>query len=211
MTQFTPAQRAQIEAFAKSLLDEAQATEATIPERAEAAKRQRVETAVHSTVSALTPQQRTFLVEYLITNNATGAARAAGYKNPNKDGPRLRKEPFILAALNDYFSGAEMSAKEVVARLSEQARAEYAPYFRIRGDVGYIDLPQLLADGKGHLVKGIKDTQWGQQVEFYDAHTALVDVGRVHGIFTDKTDVTSGGEKLGQPIVIVKGEEWEAL
>ena len=202
--QFTPDQRAEIEAYAKSLIEEAQAVEATIPERAQAAKRQRVETAVNSTVSSLTPQQRTFLIEYLISNNATAAAREAGYKHPNKDGPRLRKEPFILAAIDEYFDGQGMTEKEIVARISELARGAHTVYYRLDGNRIYVDAAALLTDGREHLIHNVKETPYGQQVEFHNMLTALELAGRVRGIFTDRTDITTGGKPLPTPAYIVE-------
>jgi hypothetical protein len=76
-----------------------------------------------------------------------------------------------------------MSADEVLDRLSQQGRAEYSAYF---DEDGAVDLKALLAAGKGHLVKGTKPTKYGLEVEFYDAQTALVQLGRKHGLFQDK-------------------------
>lgn len=153
--------------------------------RAEAARRGRVETAVNGVVSSLSAMQRTFLVEYLLTGNATRAAEAAGYTHPDKQGPRLRHNDKIQAAIDEYFHRQEMSAGEVIARLSQQAKAEYADYINADGSV---DLARLKNDGLMHLVRGTKPTQYGLVVEFYDAHTALVDVARYHGLFGPKGD-----------------------
>ena len=37
----------------------------------------------------LNPKQRRFLDEYLISFNATDAARKAGYAHPDRQGPRM--------------------------------------------------------------------------------------------------------------------------
>jgi hypothetical protein len=34
------------------------------------------------------------------------------------------------------------------------------------------------------------------EIELYDAQSALVSIGKHHAIFTDKTDITSGGKPL---------------
>lgn len=148
-----------------------------------------IETAVN-VISGLSAMERRWLIRYLFHSNATLAAKEAGYKWPNKIGPQIRHKPKIQAAIDEYFHQYEMSSREVVARLSQQAKAEYARYIRVGRDgrTAYVDLRALLADGKGHLIKGIKETQYGQTIEFYDAHQALVDVGRYHGLFTDRTD-----------------------
>jgi hypothetical protein len=164
-----------------------------------------------SVVSTLTGMQRRFLIEYLAAEkpNATSAAEKAGYSTPNKSGPRLLKNPKIREAIDEYFYAQEMSAREVIARLSQQAKAEYGRYLSwdsIRNEV-YCNLESLLADGLGHLIKKVGYDRTGtdsavQVVEFYDAHTALVDLGRYHGLFTDKTDLTTGGERIVPNIYI---------
>jgi hypothetical protein len=80
-----------------------------------------------------------------------------------------------------------MSADEVLLRLAEQARGEHGKYLRPDGAV---DFNAVIADGKGHLIKGIKETKYGLDIEFYDAQTALVHIGKYHGLFTDKLDVS---------------------
>ncbi len=161
-------------------------------------------------VSTLQKQQREWLAYYLLHGNATKAAEQVGYSYPDKQGPRLRKHPKIQAAIDEYFSSQEMAAAEVVARLSQQARAEYGKYLywdEARQEI-FCDLKQLLADGKGHLIKKVGYERTGrddavQVVEFYDAHQALVDIGRYHGLFKDRTDLTSGDEPI-QPIQFIR-------
>lgn len=183
-------------ALVASLMGKGEPPPDVAAQQAAADKRRRdVETAVNGVISGLSVMQRRFLVEYLIHGNASKAAESAGYSYPDRQGWRLRQNDQIRAAIDEFFHAQEMTAAEVVARLSQQAKAEYADYINPDGTV---DLAQLKLDGRMHLVKKITQSQYGPQVEFYDAHTALVDVGRVHGIFTDKTDITSGGE----PIVV---------
>lgn len=161
-----------------------------------------------STISALTAFQRRFLIEYLSQPgpaNATAAYIAAGgtAKHADRAAHQLRHSERVVAAIDEYFHHQEMSAREVVARLSQQAKAEYGRYLKWDAVTreATCDLERLLADGLGHLIKKIGYERTGadsaaQVVEFYDAHTALVDVGRYHGLFKDKTDLTSKGEKL---------------
>lgn len=47
----------------------------------------------------LTPKQEAFVLEMLKDGNATAAAERAGYKHPNKQGPRLLVNVGIAAAL----------------------------------------------------------------------------------------------------------------
>jgi len=57
---------------------------------------------------------------------------------------------------------------------------------------GSVDLETMKLDGKMHLVKKVKPTKYGLEVEFHDAQTALVNIGRHHKLFTDGLDL--GGE-----------------
>jgi len=84
-----------------------------------------------------------------------------------------------------------MGADEVLTRLAQQARAEYADYLRPDGTV---DLARMLADGKGHLIKGTKwDNRSGKlTVEFYDAQAALVHLGKHLGIFKESQELEVG-------------------
>ncbi len=164
-----------------------------------------IETAVSGVVSGLSMMMRVFLVEYLVHGNATKAAEVAGYKNPSQQGSRLRRSVKILAAIDEYFHAQEMAAGEVIARLSQQAKAEYGDYLRyVDGEVE-VDLKRMLFEGKGHLIKSFSYVRSGgetavQVVEFYDAFKALVQVGRYHGLFTDKQEV----EVIGEPIRIIE-------
>ena len=160
-----------------------------------------------SVVSTLTPADRRFVAHHLTGHNLKDSYL---YANPTYDGQNARKlgwqwrrKEKIQAAIDEYFHQQEMGAREVIARLSQQAKAEYGRYLRWHSSKKeiYCDLEALLNDGLGHLIKKVGYDRTGtdsavQVVEFYDAHTALVDVGRYHGLFTDKQDITSGGERL---------------
>ena len=157
--------------------------------------------------------QREWVLAYLADpkRNATEAARKANYANPEQSGWENRHNPNVRQYIQEHFLDKVITAEEVQARLSELAQVGYAPYLQFNPSAGdlSVDLESLLEDGKGHLVKGISYTRTGtdtavQVVEFFDAYKALVDIGRVHGIFTDRTDVTSGGEKLEAPIYITE-------
>jgi Terminase small subunit len=82
-----------------------------------------------------------------------------------------------------------------IVRLALEGKLEiYAPYIY---SGGYVDLAALEREGKMHLIKGIKSTKDGLQVEFYDAQAALVHLGKYHALFTEKQELTG---KDGGPI-----------
>lgn len=135
-----------------------------------------------------TAKRRVFLEEYLRCWNATEAARRAEYKHPNVQGPTLVKLSAIADAIQERIAQKAMSADEVLLRLAEQARAIQAQYLQPDGTV---DLERLIQDGYAHLVKG---THWDRNgnltIDFHDAQSALVHLGRHLGVFVDKLALT---------------------
>ena len=142
---------------------------------------------------ALTKKRRVFVEEYLRCWNGAEAARRAKYKYPDRQAYRLLRIVEIQELIQQRIQEKAMDADEVLLRLGEQARAEHAQYIRADGSV---DLERLLKDGKGHLVKGTKwDRQGNLVVDFYDAQSALVHIGKHHKMFTEQHEI-SGGQEL---------------
>ena len=79
-----------------------------------------------------------------------------------------------------------MGTDEILTRETEQGRAEYSNYIYPDGSV---DTAGLVAAGKAHLIKAIRETAQGRQIEFYDAHEARVTIGKHLGMFVDKLDI----------------------
>jgi phage terminase small subunit len=135
---------------------------------------------------ALSAKQKAFINEYLSDFNATRAAQRAGYGGDDNTlavtGSRLLRIDKVADAISARMQEKAMGADEVLRRLAEQARAEYSAYLTQDGTV---DFARLIADGKGHLVKGIKDTAQGRNIEFHDAQTALLHIGKHHKLFKD--------------------------
>lgn len=158
-------------------------------------------------IKKMSPRVRTFIENYLITLNATKAATAAGYKNPGVIGARYLQEPIVKAAIENRLSELAMSANEVLLRLSQQGQATVEDFVSFTDAQGnpvapYIDLDRARQEGKLHLLRRIK---FGPQIEIelHDAQAALTQLGRVHGLFTDKTEVSGvGGEALQVHIYI---------
>jgi hypothetical protein len=143
-------------------------------------------------VSGLNLQQKVFTLRLLMGDKPTEAARYAGYKSPEKQGPRLAKNPKVTAVLDQYHHGYAMTIAETEIRLSQQGRALYADFIKPvpKSKEVYVDLRGLLRAGLGHLIKKINwDKHGNQVVEFYDAQTALVNIARIHGMFKDNLNL----------------------
>lgn len=148
---------------------------------------------------SLTNKQRVFVEEYLRTWNATEAARIAGYAYPNVEGPKNLVKPSIATEIKQRIDEKSMTADEVLLRLAEQARGEHGKYLTPEG----VDLSRLLGDGKGYLIKKVKQAKVGKaktvtEVEFYDGQSALVHLGRYHALFTDKVKQVGWQDEIVQ-------------
>lgn len=105
-----------------------------------------------------------------------------------------------------------MSADEVLTRMADLARGDLSRYILSNGE---IDIELLKADDMGHLLKKYKKitkrtvTKDGREfeteiyeMELYPADNALDKLMRYYGLYTDKVDVTSGGEPV-QPLIYI--------
>lgn len=169
-------------------------------QKAKEIKQERIEDYVHGTLSKLKPKQRQFVCYFLLHGNQTKAAMQAGYKSPNKQGHRLRHTPKIAAVIDEFLHQGEMEAREVVQRISEQARGEYGRYLFVdlEGRV-QLDVQKLLDEGKGHLISEIgyvgKDATQ-QVIKFYAADAALERLAKLHGMYKEQIDFTTAGSRL---------------
>lgn len=135
---------------------------------------------------ALSMKRRAFVEEYLKDFNATQAAIRAGYseRSASQIGHENLNIPEIADKIQRRIDEKAMTADEVLLRLAEQARGEHAAYIRPNGAV---DLPRLIKDDKSHLIKGTKwDSSGNLIVEFHDAQSALVQIGKYHKLFTER-------------------------
>lgn len=144
----------------------------------------------------LSEKHKEFVNNYFICSlNATEAyhrtyapeSRAVSASN----GYRLLRNAEIAEAVSERMAESAMSADEVIYRLAEQARGLPPEYMTTKGTV---KIAQLVRDGKTHLIKKISDTAQGRMYEFYDAHAALVDIGKHHALFVDKTEQKIDGK-----------------
>lgn len=142
-------------------------------------------------------RERAFIEQYLGANflNGTRSAIAAGYSERSAAviaSENLRK-PKIAAEIQRRLAEMAMEADEVLLRLGKQARGEVTRYITIDPDTGKpgFDFAACKADGNLHLIKGFRFDRHGNPIiEFYDAQSALVNLGRYHTLFTDKTELS---------------------
>jgi phage terminase small subunit len=145
----------------------------------------------------LSKKQQAFIDEYFLCGmNATEAARRAGYSDHllNTNASKLLQNTTISQEIDRRLKEKQLSADEVLARLSDMARADMRDFIKPI-DVGndrivmLVDLGKALAEGKSHLIKKVKyNAQGGLEIELHDSQAALEKVGRHYALFTDKVE-----------------------
>jgi len=140
--------------------------------------------------------------------NGTQAAIAAGYskKSARQIASETLSKPYIRDEINHRMKDFAMGQEEIIARLSSHGRGD------MRDFIGK-SARALTNHPDGHLIKKFKrtvtttlltedksQTEEKIELELYDAQAALVHLGKMYGLFTERVDLTSGG----QPIPIVR-------
>jgi phage terminase small subunit len=157
---------------------------------------------------ALTTKQELFIEEYLKCFNCTRAALVAGYspKTAYSIGSENLKKPEIAEVIKQRLNESAMSADEVLMRLAQEARGDMSDFWDIpeQGEPS-LNLGGERAEGKLHLIKRMKvktttrliadiETKTSEvDFELYDAQAAKTLIGRHHGLFVDKTELTGKG------------------
>lgn len=140
-----------------------------------------------------------FIDEYLRTWNATRAAIYAGYseKTARAIGSENLTKPDIKVEIEKRLKESAMSTDEILSRLADIARASYEDIVD-SDENGHpsVGLDVAVKKNKVHLIKAIVPTRNGIKYEFHDPIKALELLGKAQGLFTDKVDVTSQGEKI---------------
>jgi hypothetical protein len=164
----------------------------------------------------LTGKQEAFCQYFVILNNATEAAKQAGYKGSRNSlaaiGHENLRKPHIIARINELYSRHAMGAEETLARLAKIARSFDPIDYIIEREVFTIDRKgnahpsgfaisfdwkRLQSDGYSQLIKKIKqNSKGGIECEFHDPQTALTLIAKNHKLLTDRIDHTTKGESL---------------
>ncbi len=143
----------------------------------------------------LTRKELAFIDEYFLTGlRGADAARRLGSKQPRLYAHRMITNDNVKAEIDRRLAEKKLSANEVLARLSDMATSNIA-------DFADIDEPSDLKRyrHKTHVIKKFKKTTTytksgdklvSIELELYDAQSALVNVGKHHGVFTDKLELS---------------------
>ena len=122
---------------------------------------------------ALKDKREAFVLAYIgpARFNATAAARAAGYAVPEVEGARLLKNARVRARIDEHLDGETLSATEVLAELTEMARAPFDDYVEI-----------IARDREGNPVR--------VKMDLSAKVKSLELLGKHYQLFTDSLNVT---------------------
>lgn len=150
-----------------------------------------------SAFDRLTTHQQAYVLAYVGEARFVGrrAAEIAGYSWLD-EGSRLKRIPDIRQAIDDLLAERALTATETLDQLREIATGAVDELLVQCGSGVRIDLKRLVRAGKAHLVKSVKKTKNGWEVEFYSRHEALRDLARHHGLMKDRVE-HSGKVEVG--------------
>ena len=136
---------------------------------------------------ALTPRRWEFVRQYVALNNATAAARKAGYseRSAYSEGSRLLKNDEVRAAV-EWYRGSEserlgVTPARVLEELAAIAFADLGDYVRIVDGSPIFDMSELPA-GATRAIASIDETSSGVRFKLHDKQAALVTLARSFGL-----------------------------
>jgi phage terminase small subunit len=139
--------------------------------------------------------------EYVTCFNQTRAYQSAypdaSYESARTAAARLFANDNFLAHLKARLDEVHMSADEALKLTADIARGDIAEFLAVSSMGFTVDIAAAHEAGKTRLIKKIKQktiTINGKN-EDREIHTEEI-VLKLHGKFTDKLDVTSGGKPL---------------
>lgn len=160
----------------------------------------------------LTDKQRLFAQHYVACLNATEAAARAGYTGNRAvlavTGYENLRNPKIRAIVDALLAEHAMPKPEILARLTDQARASLDGFFAAHGRGVRLDLKAAQEAGLLHLVKKYSKSPEGTvTIELYDAQAALVQLGKYYKLWTDVQEHNATVAVKGY--VSVSPDDWD--
>jgi phage terminase small subunit len=143
----------------------------------------------------LTYKQILFVEAYLgdANGNASEAARIAGYGSPGTRGHELVKNREVQARIQQRVAAAAMPANEVLARLSEFAAADIGDFLDVdEANLWRVNLWKAKRGGRTRLIKKVKQTKDGTEIELHSPADAIDKLMKHHGLYKDRLELSGG-------------------
>jgi phage terminase small subunit len=151
-------------------------------------------------------RQRKFVAAYLISGNATDAAKKAGYSKQTAGaiGAENLKKPQIAVEIEkgraQLAAKAGVTAERVVGELARIAFSDFRQFATWGPDGVRLAASSELTEEDARCIAEVSETitKDGGTVKFklHDKKGALDSLAKHLGLFTDKVDITSGGRPL---------------
>jgi phage terminase small subunit len=137
-------------------------------------------------------RRRLFVEHYLgeSSGSAVDAARRAGYRWPETQGPRLVKTSGVRAAIDARVGTAAMAASEVLARVADLASADLTEFIDVNTQsVCKVDLKLVKRRGLGHLIKRVQIKKDGTtEIDLEAKLPALVKLGEYYKLWKGEAE-----------------------
>lgn len=137
-------------------------------------------------------REKLFVDYYELNLNGAQSARSAGFTegSARQQAHRLLTKDYIRAEIDRRLAARVMSATDVLARWSAVADTDISPYLKRvgRSSKVAVDVEAMKRDGLGFLIKSVKNTKFGQNIEFRDVDAALEKMGKVHKLLIDRQE-----------------------
>lgn len=158
-------------------------------------------------LDALSERERAFVEAYVGEAKWCGAdaARLAGYDRQSSEAlwvtaSRMLSKAKVKAAIRAMVANTAMQAEELLTILGSQARldpalmaqcykTEVAPDGVRTTAIRVVDWDRVRELGLGPLIRSVKQTKYGETVEFVDCQRAAEMIGRALGLFADRLRV----------------------
>ena len=162
----------------------------------------------------LTAKQAAFVDFYIMTWNATEAARLAGYsaKTARQMGSENLTKPVIQAAIKKAVDERAMGREEVLMRLTAQARGSVSDLMHLIYDdkgqpIPVWDFAKFTDPHYASMIESVKYNRHGIQVTLYSAQAALFQLAKAHGLDKSIVDLQSDGQPIQISRIVMKATE----
>ena len=161
----------------------------------------------------LKPREILFVQYYCGEANSNGAraARMAGYSQnqgtSEQQAVRLLNRPDIQNAIRAWLKPRIISGERVLGLLANQGELDATDFEScfydkiVRDEQGAIvvrrvDWNRVRELGLGKLVKSVKQSKYGETIEFVDVQRALELLGKYHSLFTDRVKIDTESDDM---------------
>jgi phage terminase small subunit len=156
--------------------------------------------AEHPERKPLTEREKLFVSYYLSNNwNGTKAAAAVGWSFPSVAASKALARVNVKHAIQQELRKTHLSKDQVLARIGEMATGDISDFTDENGNIDFKAVKR-----KGYLVKKLRTNsvtrtneetkervvEANHAIELHDSLSALDKLGKVHGMFTEKVEVT---------------------